>query len=954
MTFRRQPVALAVSSLIVALSVSAQAQQAAAPAKPEDKKDPAQTIEITGIRGSIERSLVTKRAADTNVDVVSAEDVGKMPDKNIADALSRLPGVNVQYGGALAMDEAERVAIRGTSPNLNLVTLNGHALSAGDWHVGDQAGSGRSVGFGLMPSQLIGQTIVYKSSRADITEGGISGSVDILMRKPLSFRNKLNGEVSIGAAHATLAGTTDPQVSGLVAWKNADNTLGLLVQAFKEDRHLRRDGQEIFGYNVITAAQATAAGNPDLAGKRITGSLNSAMFEGVRKRSGGYLGAQFKPNADMEINLSVFRTTLDADNYNSSAYALPFGLVNTAGYLIRDAVITGDVVTSAKIVRPTGSTANVVGLQFDHFNRQGAQSTSAFWDVDGKFNLSKSLSARVRIGATEGSGTTASQPSLVYGLLNPASVNFSQTPGAPAEYVILDAAGKSIDLTKVGNFSLLTNQGAAVKAKDTESYAHVDLEYRLDNAIIPVIKFGARSSRHNRTYDVINPRWNAQDNAAGPIPTSSPDYPFIPITGGTLIKQTVVADAARPAPATLYPSNWFNAASGNFPRDIFRFDMGQMKAFTDKYINWDPVLNKNWSGGFQVKEDNNAGYVMAEFELDPKITGNVGVRLVETKVASLSYQALTSGTGVGQCVVLQPCSVPEAINTSRVATYVPRLVTTTHTDALPSFNIRWDLSKDMIGRAAVSRSLGRPNYNELAGSVTLNDTLLTGSSGNPNLRPILSDNVDLSLAWYFAPRAYVSAGLFAQSISNYVKTGVSYIDYYNIAQNKITTYMVTSRKGVSADLKGAEAALEMPLGRGFGFGANATYVDSKDEDGAPLLGTSTWTYNLRGFYEDDKFSASLAWNYRTDYAIGFVGDGTLKPIVNSAGVITQYNGQHRYAGAGSLSLSLGYRISKDLSVHLDGNNLNDPIRHTYYLNTNAPGYWHQNGRQFFLALRAKI
>ena len=382
--------------------------------------------------------------------------------------------------------------------------------------------------------------------------------------------------------------------------------------------------------------------------------------------------------------------------------------------------------------------------------------------------------------------------------------------------------------------------------------------------------------------------------------------------------------------------------------------MGQMKTFTDQYINWDPVLNRNLSGGYQVKEDNTAAYAMAEFELNEAVSGNFGVRFVQTKLASLSYQALTSGTAAGQCVVLQPCSVPEAIVGSRVATFVPRLVTTTNNDVLPSFNLRWDLAKDMIGRAAVSRSLGRANYNELAGAVSLNDTLLTGSSGNPKLKPILSDNLDLSLAWYFAPRAYVSGGLFAQNISNYVKTGTSSIDYFNIAQNKVTTYLVTSRKGVSAKLKGVEGALEMPVGKGFGFGANATYVDSKDEDGAPMLGTSRWTYNLRGFYEDEKLTASLAWNYRTDYAIGFVGDGTLKPIVNTAGVITQYNGQHRYAGAGSVSLSIGYRFTKDISIHLDGNNLNDPIRHTYYLNENAPGYWHQNGRQFFLALRAKM
>jgi hypothetical protein len=85
------------------------------------------------------------------------------------------------------------------------------------------------------------------------------------------------------------------------------------------------------------------------------------------------LGLQFKPSKDSELNFSAFYSTLKADNYNSSAYALPFGLVNTAGYLIRDAVISGDVVTSAKIVRPTGSTANVVGLQFDHLESQGFQ-----------------------------------------------------------------------------------------------------------------------------------------------------------------------------------------------------------------------------------------------------------------------------------------------------------------------------------------------------------------------------------------------------------------------------------------------------------------------------------------------------------------------------------------------------------------------------------------------------
>ena len=142
-------------------SATTEAAKKAAEAKrkAEEEKQKIDTVTVTGIRGSLQKSIDVKRDADTNVEVVTAEDVGKMPDKNIADALSRLSGVNVQFGGALAMDEAERVSIRGTSPNLNLTTINGHALSSGDWHVGDQAGSGRSVGFGLMPSQLIKRVV---------------------------------------------------------------------------------------------------------------------------------------------------------------------------------------------------------------------------------------------------------------------------------------------------------------------------------------------------------------------------------------------------------------------------------------------------------------------------------------------------------------------------------------------------------------------------------------------------------------------------------------------------------------------------------------------------------------------------------------------------------------------------------------------------------------------------
>jgi iron complex outermembrane recepter protein len=483
----------------------------------------------------------------------------------------------------------------------------------------------------------------------------------------------------------------------------------------------------------------------------------------------------------------------------------------------------------------------------------------------------------------------------------------------------------------------LSNQGASVNSNDKEKYAHVDGEYKLDAGMFRNIKFGARSAKHTRTYDVIAPRWNAQDNANGTPVTPSP---FISVTGGLLVTNIV---GSIPIPATLYPGNWASGISGNFPRNLMRYNTSQMQNLTNQYVNWDPVKGKQWNAGFEVKENNDALYLMTEFEHE-KISGNIGVRAATTEVTSKSYQALPNGTGPGQCVPGQPCNVPNAIVGSLFATYVPQVVNTKHTDWLPSLNLRWEIEPKLIGRLGLTKTLGRANYNELAGAVNLNNTLLTGTSGNPLLKPITSTNADVSLAYYFDRRAYVSGAVFAQDIKDYVKPGVSNVEFFNTATGTNSIYLVTSRVQVKAKIKGLELAGELPIGGGFGVLANATYVDGKDADGLPFLGTSRMTYNLQGYYEDDAFSARLAWNHRSDYAIGL----TAQP-----GVISSV-GTHRYASGGSLSASLSYKITPNISVTLDGNNLLNPVRNTYYITENAPGYWHEFGRQFFLNLRAKF
>ena len=146
-------------------------------------------IVITGIRASIQASLNSKRNNDMVSEVVTAQDIGKFPDKNVADLLGRLTGVNVVTGSAAAggFGENSTVSIRGTDPTLNLTLLDGHSIATGDWFVLDQTSGGRSFDFSLLPSEIVGKLEVYKSSEADLPEGGIGGTINLHSRMPLDL-----------------------------------------------------------------------------------------------------------------------------------------------------------------------------------------------------------------------------------------------------------------------------------------------------------------------------------------------------------------------------------------------------------------------------------------------------------------------------------------------------------------------------------------------------------------------------------------------------------------------------------------------------------------------------------------------------------------------------------------------------------------------------------------------
>ena len=188
-------------------------------------------------------------------EVVTPEDIGKMPDKNVADSLSRLPGVTTSAAGANegGFDENDRVSMRGTNPSLTQTLINGHNIAAGDWFVLDQVQQvGRSVSYTLLPSEIVSKVVVEKTSSASLVEGGVAGSVDIITRKPLDYSKPFTLEASVGAVYATLPSKTDGQYSALANFKNDANNFGVMLQLFSETRHLRRDGaRKSSGYDTI-------------------------------------------------------------------------------------------------------------------------------------------------------------------------------------------------------------------------------------------------------------------------------------------------------------------------------------------------------------------------------------------------------------------------------------------------------------------------------------------------------------------------------------------------------------------------------------------------------------------------------------------------------------------------------------------------------------------------------
>ena len=908
---RLTPAASAVAILVLSASLHAQAQQAAQPQ--------GEVVIVTGIRASLQQSLAVKRNATANVEVITAEDVGKMPDKNVADSLQRLPGVNISSSaaGSGGFDENDRVSLRGTAPSLTQTVINGHAIASGDWFVLDQVGGavGRSVSYSLLPSEMVGQVVVRKSPTADLIEGGVSGTIDVITRKPLDFKERLSMEATIQAVHSSLAGKTDPQFSGLVNWKNASSTFGVMLQGFSEKRSLRRDGQELLGWAQIPAGGPVATAHPDLANVWYPRLIGSALFEQERHRKGGLVDFQFKPSRDFSVDLTYFSSKLDASNYNRNYMsdmngdgALGGG-VSPASYTVKNGTLTSATFPN----KGTAAAPLRYGI-VDDIVREGAFAKSDFLDLAFKFRANDNLHFSGQVGKTRGNGETPAQ-GVYEGKVNNSGVSYQLNGlGGPATVKF-----PSVDTSVFTGTILDWIFGLSpATTTDEEMYAQIDAEYRMDMGPLTGIKFGVRGTDHERSNFTVaqGPNWaNTEPGTANSNPAWN---------------------------GTTYPSDFASDLGGDFPRNVWQLDRSILQAWGHVHSNRD-ISRVYYSDMFALTEKTKAAYVSGDLEGNGW-SGNIGVRVVRTDGASQGYQILEKQLPNGSLPAYPWGGFVQKTN-----------IENNHTKVLPSLNLKFDLNKELVARFGLSRTMSRPDFGALGGTVSLTDETHTGNGGNANLKPVISNNIDGTLQWYFAPRALASVGLFYMDLHDYVGYGVSratFIDSRASEQSGkpvFAEYAITSPINVRASIKGAEFALQLPLGAGFGSDANLTLADSEQKFGScpvmqtntssspcDMLGASKVTANVGAFFENDKFNARVAYAWRSSY---LAAQDRSAPLYQDA--------------VGQLSMSFNYSISKNLTLTLSGQNLNNPILKNYATNKDQPARFYANGAQYYAGLRLK-
>ncbi len=876
---RFRPLSLAVATAVGSMAGHVMAQESE-DAEAADDDQVIEEVVVTGFRQSLQNAMELKRDSELIVEAISAEDIGKLPDNSIAEALTRLTGL----AGQRLNGRQQVISIRGLAPDFSTALLNGRQqVSAGD---------NRGVEFDQYPSELLSEVVVYKTPAASLTGQGLAGTVDMRTISPLEYGQRTIAANVRNEWNQVDALNPEADNSGLryslsYIDQFADGTIGLAVGYSHIGSPSQRELLDVWGYNNTFATTGGA--------NLLTGSIVKAQ-SGDLQRDGLMAVLEFQTSDNVRSTVDLYRSRFEETTL-SRQFEMP--LFPGWGFsTLTDFQTDGDIVSS-------GTFENVKAVLGNNLDARDASLWAAGWNLEWDVNdlwaatvdVSHSAIDREDIILALNSGTGPQGQ----GALD--TINYFSGNGGVPNF------SAALDYTSTDNITLTSPMGwgawgSGIPGGQTgyDNRPSIDDELtqirlsaeRFLNGAISSVDFGVQLD--SRTKSKVNSNEGFLGFSDGSLTQ--------PFTSSGI----VATPYGLPGIATFDPLRTFN--SGIYYR-------------VDNYHSG--VVSNDWT----VDEDVTIAYV--QFGIDSEVggtplTGNFGVQAVRTDQSSSGSSARD-----GQALSAEQAGLQTV--TGGVS----------YTEYLPSVNLNFLVADGQFVRLGAARTLARARMDDMragrsvsfnaaqAASTDLANSPWGGSGGNPELRPWVADSIDLSYENYFQDGlGYFAVAAFYKELKTYVYSLPVLVDFSEFPTGDVTPALtdgIVSRpaNGEGGEISGFEFAIQAsgeiltPSLQGFGAVLNASFTDSEIERGTgdpstPLPGLSETVVNLTFFYEQGGFSARISGNHRSDFlgeVAGFGAARTLRSITQEDLVDAQFS----YAfDAGNLA---------GLTLFLQGTNLTD-------------------------------
>ncbi|MEM7359036.1 MAG: TonB-dependent receptor [Pseudomonadota bacterium] len=852
-------------------------------------------IIVKGIRGSLRRSLDIKRNSDGVVDALSAEEIGKFPDANLAESLQRITGVSIDRQN----NEGNQISVRGLGPSFNLVTLNGRQMpvaSSPEQENISSATQSRAFNFAEIASESVSGVNVYKTSRADLPTGGIGATVDIRTARPFDsqFDDGTATLLSVAANHDSSVddgSSVTPEI-GVLYTTRLSETVGILINGSYSERDFTERSTHTDGWLRLDSVNnagvfAQLSNGADLTGvstlyRPITNI--SEVAENERTRTNGQLVLQFKPSDAITatVDYTLSRYELDERRYQTGVFGDPanhgiqsltfdsngtftsYAFGGAADFLSYENEL--QVENDSLGLNLEWLVNNNLTLEFDYHSSE-SQSQPDGQINDLLFLLQGSQGVNFSYGYGNGPFSVAVEDSGASTLIAngvPGGLTFLGGPAAPLTLNgFLDPAGLAPLGTFVRNISIL-NEVDQAQVKGTWDFGK--------DSGLQSINFGATDTEYSVDTQSVSSNFVFQGLGVDPATFAGVCTTAIcPITSPLRSGISVGSGSGVGGYGTILRVDSPAAVAAGFPIQTTSITPSE-----DRTI---------------ITEESQAFYVNFNFEW------NIGDMPARLAVGGRYEDTDITGTSVQNLPVALQTSSPTEQEVIQSTDEVFFTLQGNYSEFLPAIDFQLQTTENTVARFSYGRTLARPDLNALRPSLSIADTRPFGPfnavQGNPDLEPYLADNFDLAFEYYYGDDSFAAINYFRKDIENYIGTTTTLQPILNVNGDPLTNpsarFMGTPVVGNASDpvvqfsvlqpfnsgdasIDGIELAVQHLFGdSGFGIQANYTAVDSDAEfdpnaisQTVNLIGLSD-SANLVAFYEADRWQLRAALNWRDEF-----------------------------------------------------------------------------------------